>query len=396
MSSKSPPDRIAPSPSLHLDQLIATPAESVWDVLQSTPDAVRPYGFGKVAFRDGLAMLDPPDGGTVLLPSYVPDGVVEPVRDLGLEPRFYAIEDDLGPALPDVRQRLDSSTVAAMAVHYFGVPARRFEPFRTLLEERGVPLVDDNAHGALSSLDGRLLGTHGVFGFTSLRKLLPVPNGAVLYRSDESELDPTKGRFETTEVAPGVGDLRFGTVSLLQSARRYSRVFDSVLRGVRTGSKRLRGLAVSDGTQADGSTRHGTDSRDPSAIYRRAKVPMSAATELVASGTSAGEVVGARREAFAAWRSVAESSADLDPVFDELRAGVCPQVYPVIAADPEGTVESLRSLGVRGISTWPPLPNEVRGADAYPTANALASRLLRLPTHQDVEPLAISVLAGKL
>ncbi|WP_293029156.1 DegT/DnrJ/EryC1/StrS family aminotransferase, partial [Natronococcus sp.] len=182
-----------------LARIVARPhPNGVLSVLERHHLGFTAYGSGKAALRDGLESLrETDDDGNVLLPAYLPDGVVEPLFELGLEPRYYRVRQDLGPDLSDVNRRLDAETVAGLSVNYFGFSQPRFDEFGSLLAEYGCYHVDDNAHAPLSVSEGTLLGTRGDLGITSLWKLLSIPDGAVLYRNS----DAARAAFEPSSIA---------------------------------------------------------------------------------------------------------------------------------------------------------------------------------------------------
>lgn len=392
--------RIPASPALTPQHLVGRRCQGD-EVVSHEVSRTLPYGYGKTAFRDAIWMLGGGRDANVLLPAYVPDGVVAAVRDADVDPRFYAIERDLGPDLADVDAKLDDRTVAATFVHYFGFPGERFDAFRRTVSEYGGAVVSDNAHAMFSSDGERRLGTGGVVGFTSLRKTLPVPNGALLYVDDVDGVDlgeaALSGRAERVTAA----DCRFALASLLAGAGRRSPAVCRVIallrrlrdRAASVGGTASDGESASDGGTAsdDGAAVEGeTESeRDPAAIYRRTKVRMSRLSTRVLRRTEPASVVDARRNAYRAWAHGLAGVPGVEPCFDVLPAGVAPQVFPVVADDPDAFLDRLARHGVAGAHTWPPLPKTVAGNDAFPTANALAASLVAVPCHQDVDPGAV-------
>ncbi|OLZ40403.1 aminotransferase DegT [Natrinema saccharevitans] len=330
------------------------------------------YGAGKVALRDGLAGLVEP-GENVLVPAYLSPAVVEPFRELGLEPRFYALEESLAPDFADLESRLDEDTVAVTSVNYFGFPQPGLERLADLTDEYGCYHVDDNAHGPISVADGRLLGTHGDLGITTLRKLLPVPDGAVLYRvSDEVE-----AAFEPSSLAGrasqlGASDCRYLATSVAETA------LDPLYRSI------------------ESFLDDDVSSVDPTARYEAAKAPMSKLSAVVTDAADPDAIGTARRENFRAWGRVLADRDDLSPLYEELPTGISPYEYPVLAADSSSFLAALEDRGVAGAHTWPILRESVRGNDAYETANRYAESVVALPVHQGIEPSAIETVGDRL
>lgn len=319
------------------------------------------YGSGKAALRDGLASVAD-DGGNVLLPAYLPDGVVEPLFELGLEPRYYRVHPDLGPDLTDVDRRLDAETVAGLSVNYFGFPQPRFDGFDSLLAEYGCYHVDDNAHAALSVDGGTLLGTRGDLGITSLWKLLAIPDGAALYCNS----DAARAAFEPSSIA-GIrdridgSDCRFVAKALatdvIELNARLRRSTDSLLAG-----------------------RNGTAPvASPSDRYEAGKRPISRLSARILERVDARAIRTARRENYRAWLRLLSGRDDLEVVRPTLPEGICPQAVPVRTSTPGRLLAALEAAGVSDAHTWPRLADSVRTDPTYATATRLAAEIVAIP-----------------
>ncbi|RQG97327.1 DegT/DnrJ/EryC1/StrS family aminotransferase [Natrarchaeobius chitinivorans] len=336
------------------------------------------YGSGKVALRDGLAGLVEP-GENVVLPAYLPDAVAEPLVELGLEVRYYRVEPSLAPDLADLERRIDDDTVAAVSVNYFGFPQPGLEEFVSLVSEYDCYHVDDNAHAPFSVDRGTLLGTRGHLGITSLWKMLPIPDGAVLYRSDDSVID----RYEPSSLAgvrDGIGsrDCRFVATSIVDDlfgtngAIRQS--IDALVAG--------RGESPAVGGQRE--------------RYERSKQPMSKLSMYVLEDADPGEIRSARRENYRAWRDHLEGRDDVELLYESLPDGICPQVLPVRAIDAESFLAELEACGIDGVHTWPRLSPTVLDDPSYETTRRLSRSIVTLPVHQQIDPVAIDEHATEL
>lgn len=323
------------------------------------------YGSGKAALRDGLSALANTDEN-VLVPAYLPDAVVEPIRELGLEPRYYAISTDLSPNFGDLEARIDDRTAAVMSVNYFGFPQPGLEELMTLTEEYGCYHIDDNAHGALSVDDGTLLGTRGHIGLTSLWKLLPIPNGAVLYVNDES----VTRRFEPSRLAEPndhfeTEDYRFVLKSLavdvLNSHTTVRKSVDSFVFG--------------------GETSPG----DPVARYDASKTRMSKLSVRVVEDADPEAIRAARRVNYRAWTRALADRQGVDVVFSDLPPGICPQVCPVRTDRPHRFIRELERCSVGGVHTWPRLSTAVLDDPTYETATHFSREVVALPVHQHID-----------
>lgn len=333
------------------------------------------YGYGKVAMRDGIDVLlaKRPEATNVVLPAYLPPGIVEPFREAGLEPRFYGCNRELRPDMSRIGELLDADTLAAMVVHYFGQPQSR-DDIRAITDrcaEHGAYTIDDNAHSSLSTLDGRLLGTFGDIGITSLRKLLAIPNGAALFLTND-DLSGTNLTRSTIRERYTRADYRYCVHSL---ARLIS---GRVL--IKQALSTLRWANDHRPYRADGHAHKGDLEKDPREIYESTKVPMSRLSLHVIDRTDPAEVIAARRANYRIWDRAIRDLCGVEPVFDSLAEGTCPQYYPLIVDDPDD-LGPLSGVG----KPWPPLPREIRDDEEFATENFLSTHLHTLPVHQGLD-----------
>ena len=325
------------------------------------------YGYGKVALRDSIDLCRTiVDGTNVVLPAYVPDGVVEPFREAGLEPRFHRITPELGADLSDVEELVDEETFAIVSVHYFGFPQPAIEELRDLADTHDAALIDDGAHATLSTSDGRLLGTLGNVGITSFRKLLTVPDGAALFVTDDRLSDDAITR-SAVRTRPTLGDANFvgqqvlETAGLLPSIRRTFRSFRS---------------------SSDDNPSQETQPRSPAQRYEDVKKPMSWYSLRVLDRTEPATVIEKRRRTFLRWQQVLSGIDGVHPVYEDLPEGVCPQRFPVLVED-ESVLSEVTGTGSDQFDTWPRLPSEVRGNDRYVVSHQCSEQLVPLETDPD-------------
>ncbi|ELZ16088.1 DegT/DnrJ/EryC1/StrS aminotransferase [Haloterrigena salina JCM 13891] len=333
------------------------------------------YGSGKAALYDGLAGLVSP-GENVLVPAYLPDAVVEPFRDLALEPRYYRVRETLAPNRADLVERLDDETAAVVTVDYFGFPQSGLEAVASLLDDRDCYHVDDNAHAPISVDNGTLLGTRGHLGITSLRKLLPIPDGAVLYCNDESvaaRLEPSS--FAGVRDELGVDDCRH----VLES------VAGDLLEANATVRRTVERLIAERSASVP----------DPKARYEAGKTPMSRVSAAVVDAADPTAIRRARRTNYLAWRRCFDSRSGVEIYHETLPEGICPQVFPLRTDSPQRLVAALERCGVAA-HTWPRLAATVRDDPAYAVARRLARETVALPVHQGVDPAAIEAVADRL
>ncbi|USZ71843.1 DegT/DnrJ/EryC1/StrS family aminotransferase [Natronosalvus halobius] len=348
---------------------------TVASYLEGRADEMAYYGSSKAALRDGLATLLAMDEGgatNVLLPAYLPDAVVEPIRELDIEPRRYAITESLAPNRGDLESRIVDRTLAVISVNYFGFPQPGFDVIEALVDEYDCYHVEDNAHGPLTLERGRLLGTRGDVGVTSLWKLLAIPNGAVLYLSNPD----VSAQFEPSTLA-GVNS----------RVRRSDLAF--VCKSLATGAFARRSSLEDAATRFLATNRGAEGIPDPNRRYEASKTRLSRLSAAVIAGSDPDEIRSRRRENYRAWTALFANRPDVDPLFETLPPGVCPQVFPVQTDRPERLRRLLESHGVGGVHTWPRLSRSVLENPAFETARHLSETVVLLPVHQHVDPDAI-------
>jgi hypothetical protein len=141
------------------------------------PGVFRFFSLGRHALAEALRAAGIKAGDKVLLPEFICRDVLASLAVVGAGAVWYPVGEDLRPAGPSETWPAASAVVA---VNYFGFP-QPFEPFRAYAKRIGAVLIEDNAHGFLSRDDaGRWLGTRGDAGIFSLRKTLPLADGAAL------------------------------------------------------------------------------------------------------------------------------------------------------------------------------------------------------------------------
>ncbi len=145
---------------------------------QSAPGAFRLFSLGRHALVEALRAAGIGPGNKVLLPEFICRDVLASLNSVGAETVWYPVGEDLCPASVDGTWPAAS---AVLAVNYFGFP-QPLEPFRAYAARTGALIIEDNAHGFLSRDDeGDWLGTRADAGIFSLRKSLPLADGAALF-----------------------------------------------------------------------------------------------------------------------------------------------------------------------------------------------------------------------
>jgi len=332
------------------------------------------YGYGKGALRDGLAPFVSP-GETAFLPAYIPDAVAKPFEELGLDTMYYAVTENLAPDVTDLESRIGEDTGVVVSVDYFGFPTPGWSAVADLTTEYDCLHLDNCSHSPFSIVDGTLLGTRGDIGFTSMRKVLPMPDGACLY------VDETlAGEIVPSEYAGKNERLNAADISFL---------------GRSAATEILGPTGTIQSTIADLAVENASNYAGPSERYEASKAPMSRVSSAILSRIDPARIRGARRANYAAWDAGLAARPDVRPVRDEVTPGVCPQVYPVKATVPERFLADLRTYDVDA-ATWPRLPRAVKAVSDYRNARRLADQVITLPVHQQIDRSEIATICREL
>jgi dTDP-4-amino-4,6-dideoxygalactose transaminase len=135
----------------------------------------------------------------VIYPGYICRSVIQAITRSGLTPRPVDVASDLNidPAL--VEEAVGGGTLAVVAPHMYGCPARIGE-LEAICRRRGVFLVDDAAQVVGVSVDGRPLGTFGDVGIVSFCQSKTIVAGSgnaggLLLVNNRSLLGPIEERW---------------------------------------------------------------------------------------------------------------------------------------------------------------------------------------------------------
>ncbi len=130
---------------------------------------------GRDCLYVALRAIGAEQGDAISVPAFICAEVPRLIAEWGFSPIPYDIEPDLSLSPDLVKKSLTSRTRAILYVNYFGLqqPAASLDKLKGL----GLPLVEDNCQAPMA---GSKRAVQPDFAFTSMRKYLPVPDGAVL------------------------------------------------------------------------------------------------------------------------------------------------------------------------------------------------------------------------
>ena len=309
---------------------------------------VRFFAFARAALLCGLKMLEIEPGDNVLLPSYICDSVPGPFHYLGIGIRYYPVRENLGVDLKDLEERINTRTRALLVVNYFGFPQDYFA-IRGFCEENRLFLVEDNAHGFLSRVGGKLLGKFGDISICSFRKHLVIPSGATLVVNEPSLANRLCG--------------------FLLSRHRYREWSETVKSVVKAWDLKLSLGLVRKRVERSRSRDAGKCNQSPSTIHSEETNVQDylqacpAYSKYVIRRLNIRAFVNCLRARYRAALEHIRRQGDMEPIFPSLPEGVVPRAVPGISSDCESCVQRLREKGIYA-TTWPRLPQAVRNDPA--------------------------------
>jgi len=335
--------------------------------LLDAPDAPArfPEAQAVTSGRTALAILAEEAPGPWLLPAYLCESVLQPLRRAGIPFDFYSVGGDLRPRMDELERSVESQSPAAvLVVDYFGFPPAPEDAARFRALREACLVVEDCVQGSLVELPDAAGGAIGDAVFTSFRKYLPVPDGGLL-----------------TGAAPR-------RLPLAESSLR-ERLLGQLLRGAWVSGQ-------AEGRQVEavflGLLEAGESSLDE-------ELPLEATSRLserLIAGLDLADAASRRRANFVALVEALEGSDAVTPLLRELPAGVSPLALPTRVRG--GRRDALRAELVRRRIFCPvhwPLPQEIEEA-RFPEEHRLSAEMLGLPIDQRYEPADMQRLADEL
>ncbi len=335
------------------------------------PEAIL-FTKGRFALLAGLRLLTETRGiRRVWLPAYLCRGVVDCVVAAGLEPCLYDIRESLDPRLDTIAPARDDGL---LVVHFFGL-AVSMEASHALAREHGMTLIEDCAHTLPVAGTATGPGTWGDVAIFSLRKMAPVPDGAVLV---------VKPPLATTGVAPTGRRSRIRE-KLAQMA--LERMAFTLGWNVLALKERLIGKRIVAGEQLGGTplVREVGD-----AVPRPARLVLPLLRRV-----DWAEIIRRRREAY---RGLVKRVARLPGVrvpVPTLPPGSVPQALPLFVDDVSSVYHGLRDAGIEAMR-WPGTQQVWIEYTQYPGAATWLTESLCLPLGAPLTPRGLDAVASAL
>lgn len=294
--------------------------------------------------------------------------MVEPVLLSGARPRFYNVPLTLHADAKAIRQDTTPRTRVLVVVHHFGFP----QPLTEILElcaEAGITLIEDCSHALFSEAQGQPLGSSAALALFSLRKTLPVFDGALLVANDLAVRLPDVRRrpgwnYTARALRWALRSLRGGEPWTPEPEEAIPDRLPEHAPRERQESLSLYGWLR--GNEVNPAL-HGTTG--------------TALTRISARRFAARTIREARRRNY---QRLLERLRGLETIrvpFDDIPEGICPWTFPIDIRGRPGFDRRLRQSGVPAFTYGNILHAELPGG-AYPDCEYLALNLIQIPVHQ--------------
>jgi hypothetical protein len=307
-------------------------------------------------------------GGTVLLPAYHCDAMVDACLWSGFEPRFFAVNEDLSPEVSSIKELISSDVKAAVIVHYFGFPTISGESV-DVFSDASIPIIEDAAHIDLVGLAWpSFVGQVGRWLIGSTRKFYPVYDGGIA-------IDLSGSGFEVNSPAHATVRDEIRSLSFVASESRRARQRRTLIASSNGLSENPSEISTSPASGHDNAA-EATEYKD-SRFEVSGRDAMTKISSILVSGSRQASAGNARRENYQLiWNSVRNSSK-ASALFDQaIEAPIVPYVFPLKLMEPDLHHAKLRSLGIE-ILRW-----EKLRSDRCNTSNAYAEHLVQVPCHE--------------
>ncbi len=291
------------------------------------------FSHARVALKYALRSYDFKSSDSVLVPDFICDAILQPLKGLNVSYNFYTLKKDLTPDWGSVSEQLTPKTKAILMVHYFGFP-QDINDFQKFCNTHNLILIEDNAHGYGGKVNGYELGLFGDIGISSPRKSLGLLSGGqLLLNNKKFELDKSVESLSRFKVSTFKGDIH-KTLSQNYFIKSWFRFL------LKKQPHYWDPFAFKESYVSD---------------YR-----MDSYSEKILKEVNIKQVVEKRRALYLVWERFAIRKG-IKPVFSKLHDGVSPLVFPAYVKTP-----ALRRAWFNwgwknryNVHSWPSLPELV-------------------------------------
>jgi len=338
------------------------------------------FRLGRDALVFGLETLNIKPSASILIPAYICDSLLKPLRNLGYNIIYFDINKDLSFDLKMIERQISSSNIKAiLTVHYFGFPSH-MDALSKLCKRYNVKVIEDCSHSYLTQIDGRTVGGSGDIAIYSMRKIIPTPDGGALRLKAVKQTYPSSKikNFSWLKELLYFGSRAVETIICFMG---FPNLYSSKMEKLK---KQIRNILFEQ-NKNDGC--------------KIQSIPIENSFQLKAYLNDAAykaHIIDKRQHNYNLLKS-ATKDLGITCLFPHLPDGCVPQ-YFVLLDERKRLLLSLREHGI-GAVNWPgsELPEEITNRKAdFPNTNYLNKHLVMLPIHQSLSDKDISSIIDLL
>ena len=128
------------------------------------------YSHGRTAFKYGLKYLNLKMNDRILMPNYICDILLDPLKDLEINPIFYKVNKDFTCDFKNIKKKWNKSVKALLIINYFGYEEDK-EKYFNFCKKRKIYLIEDSCHSFSTKLTNKKKISDVIF--YSPKKLIP-------------------------------------------------------------------------------------------------------------------------------------------------------------------------------------------------------------------------------
>ena len=328
-------------------------------------DSTSFYPLGRDALLSGLIVLGLQKGDGVIVPAYMCDSTIKPLRAYGFNIVLIDIDESLDLPVDKIRKvfKKDNSIKALLAVHYFGL-TKNIDEVVGICREYDIKVVEDASHSFMSQFLRDKNSIKGDIEVFSMRKSLPVLDGGTLRINNGNYQSVKACNSQCVSIISDVKYLilrLFEKLAIALSINIYGQFINNIKTTLRSKTtNEIHNLNV-EACQVSWQLRKYLSNEEY--LQDAQKIIVNNFNQLSQALRSLG------------FRLLVES----------VEESVAPQAC-VVYDDKGGLVDYLRSKGI-GAWRWPDeeMPEEVtQNSDQYPNAVFFDEKLVLIPIHQSL------------
>ena len=127
------------------------------------------FSHGRTAFKYGLIYLGLKKNDKIMLPEYICDILIDPLKDLGITPIFYEINEDFTTNWKSLKKNYEQAVKALVVINYFGFEEDK-KKFKIFCKKKKLFLIEDDCHSL--KINKRNIKDHSDITFYSIHKLI--------------------------------------------------------------------------------------------------------------------------------------------------------------------------------------------------------------------------------